>query len=54
MKCKDCKYYEADANPKYKGSCHRYPPTGSVKQSDNNSGFVTVDPDKWCGEGDKK
>jgi len=50
MKCEHCKYYEADVNPKYNGSCHRYPPTGSVKQCDDNSGFVTVDPSEWCGE----
>lgn len=50
MKCKDCKFYAVNKNQTYKGYCHRYLPTGSVKQCDDNSGFVTVGSGDWCGE----
>lgn len=38
-KCWDCRFYAGD---QYKGTCHRFPPSGS--------GFAVVQPDDWCGE----
>ena len=52
MTCKDCEYFATVPAFDYKGTCHRYPPVGTVWERDGTAESIWVEAfnDEWCGE----
>lgn len=49
--CRNCKFYDAGAEPGYDGTCHRRAPivTGGMMSSVETL-WPALGPDNWCGE----